>query len=387
MSAADLQADPMPAWAINAGFPDRFQAESAGCKPGNAVHFREGKRLNEADALLAGAHAKLDAKAKRSAKAAAPPVALHPIFDAADLLMQKLTPVRYVIPEWLPEGLFLLVAPPKLGKSTLILQVAVCKAAGLPFWGCDVPEGKVLMIDLETNQRRLRRKLEAAGVTELKPGRLLYATDWPRGIFGVEKIAQMLDADPDIRLVIIDTLQRFREAGKGGQNAYAADYEALAPLQQLCRERPGLTIVAVHHKRKAVSDDPIDSINGSAAIAGAADGIWIMSRKGSDYTLHIQARDWERDEDEFRIERDGGQWRLVDGPRFTANEAEVLKHLEIAGGMTAPQLGEALHISRQSAYERLNRMKSQGLVRYADGAWHPTASPLPTLQRIWTCHA
>lgn len=312
----------------------------------------------------------VDAKARKRQVPAVEQPQRFAVLDAAALLAQEIKAVNYVVPGWIPEGLLLLAAAPKVGKSTLILQIAVCKAAGLPFWGQDVPEGKVLMIDLETNERRLRRKLEAAGVTQLKPGRLLYSTEWPRGLLGVERIAQTLDADPGISLVIIDTLQRFRESSPGNKNAYAQDYEALAPLQQLCRERSGLAIVAVHHKRKAASDDPIDSINGSAAIAGAADGIWLMSRKGSDFTLHVQARDWERDEDEFGIERDGGQWRLIDGPRFTANEAEVLKLLQAGGGMTSPQLGEALGISRQSAYERLDRMKGRGLVRFDDGAWH-----------------
>lgn len=41
----DLLADPTPQWAIDAGFPDRFQAENAGCGPGNASKFREGRRL------------------------------------------------------------------------------------------------------------------------------------------------------------------------------------------------------------------------------------------------------------------------------------------------------------------------------------------------------
>lgn len=292
------------------------------------------------------------------------------IKDVAALLLKEATPVRYVIPDWMPEGLMVFAAPPKFGKSTLMLQVAICKAAGLAFWGSDVPKGKVLIIDLETNERRLRRKLEQAGVTAIEPGMLQYATDWPRGLLGVDQIAQTLDADPGIKLVIVDTLQRFRDASSGRQNAYASDYEALAPLQQLCRERPGLAIVAVHHKRKAASDDPIDSINGSAAIAGAADAIWLMSRKAGEYILHVQARDWEREEDEFRIERDAWQWQLVGGPRYTASEAEVLKHLSIVGPMTAPQLGAALNIGRQAAYERLNRMQDSGLVRYADKAWH-----------------
>jgi hypothetical protein len=292
-----------------------------------------------------------------------------PIHDATTLLMTEATPVNYVIPQWLPEGLTLLVASPKLGKTTLALQLVLALVRGAAFWGHDVPQGKALMVDLETNERRLRRKLEHAGITQLEPGCLYYATAWPRGQQGVDEIARVLDEEPEIRLVVIDTLQRFRDAGNGKQNAYAADYEALAPLQQLCRDRAGLSILVVHHKRKAAVDDPVDSVNGSAAIAGAADGIWIMSRKGAEYTLHIQARDWERDEDTFAIERDNGTWRLIDGPRFSPNEAEVLKHLEIAGGMTGPQLGEALGIHRVTAAERLKRMRDAGLVRYDGKSW------------------
>lgn len=362
-----IERDPYADWATQAGFRTIFEAESAGCGPGNAHEFSVGKRAPFTDKAV-------DARKRAEREKRQPAQALEQRFavmDAAALLKQEIKPVNYVVPFWIPEGLLVLAAAPKVGKSTLILQITVCKAAGLPFWGSDVPAGKVLMIDLETNTRRLRRKLEAAGVTALPPGQLLYATEWPRGMAGVDRIAQQLDADPAITMVVIDTLQRFRDGSGAGKNAYAADYEALAPLQQLCRDRPGLAIVVVHHKRKAASDDPIDSINGSAAIAGAADGIWLMSRKGSDYMLHVQARDWERDEDEFRIERDGGQWRLVDGPRYTPNEAEVLKLLDTAGGMTGPQLGEALGVHRTSAHERLKRMQAGGLVIFRDGAWRP----------------
>ncbi len=55
------------------------------------------------------------------------------ILDAAALLRQEMKPVNYVVPGWIPEGLLLLAAAPKVGKSTLILQISVCKAAGLPF--------------------------------------------------------------------------------------------------------------------------------------------------------------------------------------------------------------------------------------------------------------
>ena len=40
-----LDRDARPAWAINAGFSDLFEAESAGCGPGNWQKFQDGKRV------------------------------------------------------------------------------------------------------------------------------------------------------------------------------------------------------------------------------------------------------------------------------------------------------------------------------------------------------
>lgn len=41
----DLLADDKPAWALNAGFVNRFEAENAGCREHNAANFRGGRRL------------------------------------------------------------------------------------------------------------------------------------------------------------------------------------------------------------------------------------------------------------------------------------------------------------------------------------------------------
>lgn len=307
--------------------------------------------------------------ARRVTVPATTPTAPYRIRDASDLLKTEAAPVNYVIPGWLPEGLALLAAPPKVGKSTLVLQLAACLASGQPFWGSEVPKAKVLIIDLETNERRLRRKLAEAGVTDLEGGMLQFATSWPRGMAGVQHLASLLDQDPGIKLVIIDTLQRFRDASSGKQNAYAADYDAMSPLQQLCRERAGLAIICVHHKRKAASDDPVDSINGSSAIAGAVDTIWLMSRKAGDYVLYVQARDWEREQDEFRIERDHGRWMLAEGPRYSQSEIEVLRLLSATKGMSTNQVADGLKIARQSAWQRLDRMRNLGILRHDGEYW------------------
>lgn len=42
-----LSRDPHPQWALEAGFSDLWQAESAGCGPGNAAQFRNGRRVTQ----------------------------------------------------------------------------------------------------------------------------------------------------------------------------------------------------------------------------------------------------------------------------------------------------------------------------------------------------
>jgi hypothetical protein len=334
-------------------------------------------QAKEKRAKAVAGSAKLDAEMRKATNASAKRYAaelaakvLPPlVLDAAALLRTELKPVRAVVPRWIYEGLGLIAAAPKVGKSTLTLQIAVAKASGGEFWGSQVPKGKVLMIDLETNERRLRRKLDEAGVTSIEPGMLLYATAWPRGPAGVAAIAEYVDQH-GVQLVIVDTWQRFREVQDGRKNAYSADYESLAAVQELCKSRPGLAILAVHHRRKASTDDPIESINGSAGLAASADAIWIITRKGGDFFLHIEARDWERDDNEFRIERDSGQWALSNAPRHSQAEGEVLRLLDIGKGMTPSALAEALGVSRQAVHVRLKRMLDADLVRVEQGVWH-----------------
>lgn len=372
--ATDELSDPRPDWALQAGFANRFEAENEGCTPRNFSEFRDGKRLPAAALGSAAERAKrqrasaaaVDAARKKQEPELQP---MAQILDASALLTTKLEPVRYAIPGWITEGVTLLVANPKAGKSTLVLQAVLALVTGADFWGEAVPAGKALVIDLETNPRRLRRKLHEAGIAELPTGVLLYATAWPRGIFGIEAIAQAVDADQAIRFVVIDTWQRFRD-NKPGLNAYQADYEAMAPLQQLCKERPGLAIVVVHHRRKADAADPIDSINGSAAMAGAVDAIWVLGRKGADYVLHVQGRDWERDEAEFLLTRAQGRWELSDAPRFSFSERQMLSALDKVGPAPTAALAEALDITRQAALKRLQRMQGAGLVAFREGAWY-----------------
>src|SRR5687768_6732745 len=82
---------------------------------------------------------------------------------------------RWAVPGLIPEGLFLLAARPKLGKSWLMLSLAIAVANGGRALGqVKVERGEVLYLALEDTARRLQSRL----FTMLED-----ATDPPAGLY------------------------------------------------------------------------------------------------------------------------------------------------------------------------------------------------------------
>src|SRR5260221_4773450 len=184
------------------------------------------------------------------------------IFSLQDLLSWELPPVRWAVPDILPEGLTLLAGKPKQGKSWLALSVALSIAAGGVALGAQpVTQGDVLYLALEANARRLqaRAKQLLASMTDV-PGGMEFALEWPR-------------------LVVIDTWAKVAPpSGERRCSQYAGDYEALTPLKRLA-DTYHVSILAVHHLRKTGSSDVLDEITGSTGMTGARHGGLILNRE------------------------------------------------------------------------------------------------------------
>jgi len=139
---------------------------------------------------------------------------------------------------------------------------------------------------------------------------LVIATTWTRlDEGGLEELEACLDSD-DYDTIIIDTLARVW-GGKHAKRVYAYDddYRSLVGLQRLALDREK-SIIAVHHLRKAESDDPLDLVSGTTGITGCADTILVLKRQGSslDAALHIAGRDVEQPELAFLFDQATGQW-------------------------------------------------------------------------------
>src|SRR6266571_6790368 len=316
-----------------------------------------------------------------SQPASSPPQRGQPsIFSLPDLLSWELPPVRWTIPELLPEGLTLLAGKPKLGKSWQALSVALSIAAGGIALGAQpVTKGDVLYLALEDNARRLQARARRllASMSET-PSNLEFALDWPRlGEGGLAYLEEYLKAHPQLRLVVIDTWARVAPpSGERRCSQYEGDYESLTPLKRLA-DTYHVSILAVHHLRKTGSSDVLDEIIGSTGVTGAVDGTMILKRdRGqTEATLFVTGRDVEREQQlALSFDATTALWTVVGNAedlRCTRARQEILDLLREQGpdGMNPREIAEALEKNYHTTRSLLRKMEDSREVRRSDGQY------------------
>jgi hypothetical protein len=245
--------------------------------------------------------------------------------DGAWLDAQVFPPLAYAVPEIVPEGSVLLVAAPKCGKSWLALSMALAAAAGGRALGIEIPKRPVLYLALEDGDRRLQdrcRRLLAGDpippefkyLTRIEPGRIVDTVGaWLRWKTG----------DPP--LVILDTLAKVLPPTQLGESSYQRDYRVGSALKRIADSLPGMTLLVIHHDRKANAEDFVDSVSGTHGLAGAADTIIVLARDRHETSglLKVTGRDVAEGEYAVRF-KDGAVWEL-DGHDLAAARERAQK--------------------------------------------------------------
>jgi hypothetical protein len=238
-------------------------------------------------------------------------------------------PVKHVVPGIFIEGLTLLAGKPKGGKSWLLLDAAIAVATnGWTLGEIHCIEGDVLYCALEDSERRLQSRLRK--LRQQFPERLSYCIELPRlAAGGVAQIRDWIEAHPQARLVIIDTLAMVRESRRREETNYDADYAAVLDLRKLANDLK-IAIVLVHHLRKADADDAFDTVSGTLGLTGAPDSILILKRDGhGGYTLLGKGRDLIDFEKALSFDRPSCRWRI------TGEAAEVKRSTERSAVLAA----------------------------------------------------
>ena len=244
---------------------------------------------------------------------------------AAWLDAQVFPPLEWIVEGVLPEGMGLLVAPPKAGKSWMVAGVALgCAAGGCALGKVPVKKRPVLYLALEDGHRRLQQRFRTLMEGQPLPDGLEVVTraSSNEALILVDEFLRRHQRDAP--LVIIDTLGKVKPPKTSHEESYAADYRIGGVLKQRIDDVPGGCLLLVHHTRKAESADFIDSVSGTQGIAGSADFVLVLSRKRHAQTAVLAVTGRDVHESEYALTTEGGRWTL-DGMDLMDAAATVAK--------------------------------------------------------------
>lgn len=301
------------------------------------------------------------------------------IWRASELMSMRFEPVRWAIPGLLPTGLSILAGRPKLGKSWLGLGWGLDVSAGNGALGGKMPkaQGEVLYMALEDGPQRMQERLAMMLGDKTPPHDLHVVTEWSRtDEGGLEDMEDWLIDHPKAILVVIDTFKRIRPKEKGNQRLYDLDYDAIAPLAALARERR-VAIVVVFHTRKGESSDPLEMVSGTLGLSGAADAVLVLRRERgqADASLFVTGRDVEEQDLALRWqkEEDFG-WMLLGNAedfRRSKERQEILDSVAAMPGMLPREVSDAIGKAVGSVRYLLFAMVRDADLRVRDGRYYP----------------
>ena len=245
-----------------------------------------------------------------------------------------------IIDGLLYSGAYILAGAPKIGKSFLVAQIAYQISTGRKLWDYEVHQGTVLYLALEDDFQRLQSRLfRMFGVNDTE--NLFFAIAAKQLGKGLdEQLERFVREHQDTKLVIVDTLQKVREAA-GESYSYSNDYDIVGKMKQFA-DRYGICVLFVHHTRKQPAGDNFEMISGTTGLLGCADGALLMQkekRTASTATLEVVGRDQQ--DQKLCLERDENRliWNLDHA------ELELWKEppdpiLEAISGLVTAQNGE-----------------------------------------------
>ena len=100
-------------------------------------------------------------------------------FSAQELMEADLPPQKDVVDGLISQGVTILSAQPKTGKSWFCLQLAKAVAQGEMFLGRATEQGRVIYIDTEERPQDLLARIQRQGQGEVPPTQLNILFDVP----------------------------------------------------------------------------------------------------------------------------------------------------------------------------------------------------------------
>ncbi|MBI5954414.1 MAG: AAA family ATPase [Chloroflexi bacterium] len=290
---------------------------------------------------------------------------------ASDILEEIFPPVPFIIPEYLPPGLAFISGKPKIGKSWLVLQLALSVATGGKSLGKDVRQGRVLYLALEDSKRRLQDRMNKQGWTRDAARQVdFYLFDEFHEEIGAlnagggKRLLAHIESQK-YGLVIVDTFSR---AFRGDQLKTDEMTDAISPVQSHAVNSNYAFLVVDHMpKNTGQGTDPILHIYGATGKAGVIDTGWGLYKEQGKHgaKLHVVGRETEEKILQLSFSHDGFYWQC-DGDAYeiqiTESKREILEALQEMGKVTASDIAKALSKDLSNILKSLHDLCNSGLV-------------------------
>jgi hypothetical protein len=168
----------------------------------------------------------------------------------------------------------LVIAKPKVGKTTFCMNGALSVARGEQFLGRNTKKGVVLYVALEGARSEWRERFRAMGGTKEDTNLHVYAARAPKD--AMKWLNEQCEKYHPI-LVVVDPLQKFSRIKKMEDYAEVSiAFEGYTGLSQ----KFGCSVWIPHHGKKVDTGDSGDNVLGSTAIFGGVDTL-IALKKGT----------------------------------------------------------------------------------------------------------
>lgn len=251
-------------------------------------------------------------------------------FTAEELMSLQLEPLVPIVEKMLYPGFSILAGAPKVGKSWACLDLCLSICKGEPFIGFNTNKHETLYLALEDSINRIQDRLgKILGTGQKVPAGFHIVTECnPLDQGLLSQLQGELNKFPNIKLIIIDTLQKVRGAQVRGETWYASDYKEMAKLKRFA-DINKVCILAIHHLRKQKDTDPFNQISGSTGITGAADSMIVLSKMDGgtgEVMMSITGRDVDSTELVLKHNKSTYKWEIASETSNYENYKEQLEY-------------------------------------------------------------
>ena len=145
---------------------------------------------------------------------------------------------------------------------------------------------------------------------------------------------------------------------------YEVDYEDISAIKDLA-DKYSISVLIIHHLRKAEAEDVMDTFSGTLGLTGAADGLLAMIRKSGRTELHITGRDIEECTFVLEFAPQIMSWNLLgkaDELQSTQKRQRIVDAVSKHGPMSPTKISKITGLDIQYVKNTLPTLMSDGFI-------------------------